>query len=115
MRRRDLLQNVAASSALAITAGTAAGQSGGRVRDFSDLDQLHVVQDGDVIASVENPTRDDARRVEASLDDDQPLASPQDDCFKYCCDDCPLHCSTCGCSCTSSCCSTDCCGYDECC
>lgn len=110
MKRRNLLRNVAASSAVAITAGTAAGRSSGRVADLTQLDQLHVVQNGDVVASVENPGREDVRRLEATLGDGQHLASPEDDCFTYCCEDCPLHCDTCGCGCTDSCCSTDCCG-----
>lgn len=104
MKRRNVLKAIATSSIATIGAGTVAGRTGPSPTSLDDLDTVHVVRDGDVVRTVENPSTEEIRRLDAALGDGQHLVSPEDDCVKYCCDDCPLHCSSCMCSCNDVCC-----------
>jgi hypothetical protein len=104
MQRRQLLKSIAASSAIGIGAGSAAGRQVGGATDIEQYDTLHVVRGDKTVETLENPTWDDIRSVEARLDDDQQLVTSTGECTAYCESNCP--CYPCAYSC-SSCCDPD--------
>ena len=101
MQRRQLLKTIAASSAIGIGAGPAAGRQVSGATDIEQHDALHVVSGGETVETLENPTWNDVRRVETQLDDDQQLVTTDGECTAYCESNCP--CYPCAYSCSSCC------------
>lgn len=98
MRRRQVLKTLAASSVTTVGAGTAAATRVGGATDVERVDALHVVSGGETVGTLPDPTWEDVRRVEAELDDDQQLVTPDGNCTAFCESNCPCYPCAYGCS-----------------
>ena len=110
MKRRKVLASLATASVLG--AGVAAGQRDAETASLSrtDIDELQVKKDGEVVRTVENPSNEEIRELLASTDEDEQLVtSDDDDCVVYCREDCPISCSTCMYACDCFSCPDECC------
>ncbi|MFC7080120.1 hypothetical protein [Halorussus caseinilyticus] len=105
MKRRNLLKGIAASSVLGTGVTSAALEPGVQVKAIDQYDRLRIVSDGETVGTVESPTWEKVREVEATLDDDQTLVTPDDECTAFCASNCP--CEPCAVGCF------DCCNPDE--
>lgn len=91
MNRRRVLKGIAAGSALSMGIAGASANSSARRVDEADLDRVMVKDGNRVVEVIENPSWDDVQEVEATLDDDQRLASPDEECVAFCEHDCPCY------------------------
>lgn len=89
MKRRNLLKGIAASSVVGAGMASASADAGVKRRDVQQFDRLRIVRDGRTVGTVEGPTWDAVRDVQASLDEDQRLVTPDDTCVAFCESNCP--------------------------
>ena len=109
MQRRKLLKTIAAGGLLSAGVGTAAGRPAANSGAISvdDLSAVHVTRDGEVVATLSNPSSPQVKRLFAEMGDDEGLVTPQ----KCCLYECKSQCAYCDYppGCTDDCC----CGWED--
>lgn len=105
MKRRNLLKGIAASSFIGTSVASGSSKPGVKLGEVEQYDQLRVVDGRGTVRTIENPTWEAVQNVEASLDDDQRLVTPDEDCVATCESNCPCKPCLVGCF--------DCCNPDE--
>lgn len=98
MRRRDLIQGIAATGALGVGVVQGTSQQRPGTTDVSSYDVLYVVEDGERVDTVETPTWETVREREAALGDQQRLVTPDGQCTAFCEINCPCFPCAYGCS-----------------
>ncbi|WP_135826022.1 solute carrier organic anion transporter [Halorussus ruber] len=101
MKRRNLLKGIAASSVLSTGLAGASSRPGAKPTAIDKYDRLRIVSDGKTVGTVENPTWETVKEVETTLDDDQTLVTPDDECTAFCRSNCD--CSPCAYGCYDCC------------
>lgn len=97
MKRRKMLKTIAAGGIASLGVQPAAGRIPvTRQRSTDELDVLHVVRDGNVVRSVENPTSVGLKRLQESLSDEEFITASlvEPTCIVYCKEDCYQACPT---------------------
>lgn len=86
MQRRKLLKTIAAGGLMSAGVGTVAGRPAGNAGGISaaDLDAVHVARDGDVVATLRDPTTAQLERLFAEMGDDEGLVTPEECCLYEC-------------------------------
>jgi len=105
MKRRTLLKGIAASSFIGTGAASANVEPGVKLGAVEEYDRLRIVDGDGTVDTVENPTWETVQDVEATLDDDQRLVTPDEDCVATCEANCPCRPCLVGCF--------DCCNPEE--
>lgn len=100
MKRRNILKGIAASSVVGTSVASASLEPGVKLGTVEKYDQLKIVKDGETVDTVESPTWEKVGEVEADLDSDQHLVSPDDECVAKCesnctCTNCLVGCFDC--------------------
>lgn len=104
MRRRQLLNGIAAGSVLGLAAGVGTGRPSAGVARADDFDELRVVRDGEVVDRVVDPSPADVDRLHAETGDAEDVVTPAGCCSVKClsdCDTCSQDCCLWSCQCTT--------------
>ena len=86
MQRRRLLKTIGAGGLLSIGVGTGAATASGDAT--TDLDAVHVERDGRGVATLENPSESQLRRLHAETEAAETLVTPDECCLVECQVDC---------------------------
>lgn len=92
MQRRKLLKTIAAGGLMSAGVGTVAGRPAGSGGiSAADLDAVHLAHDGDVVATLRDPSTSQIERLFAEMGEDEGLVTPEECCLYECksqCDYC---------------------------
>lgn len=87
MHRRKLLKSIGAGGLLTLGVGTATARQPNGL-ESSDLDTVHIQRGGEIVATLENPSVSNVRRLHAELGSAEELVTPEKCCLVECKDDC---------------------------
>lgn len=91
MKRRHVIKGVAAGGVMGVGLAGAAHEPAYTAGDVSQYEYLRIERDGETVGRIVDPTWETVQAVDADLDDDAALVTPDEECVAFCESNCPCY------------------------